>query len=187
MSAHIGGVKDKNFFLHYEFPPYATNDIGKMGFSGRRELGHGALAEKALKAVIPSEYPYAIRLTSEVLESNGSSSMASICGGSLALMDAGVPITHPAAGVAVGLVSKDNKNEGQDFQLGPHTVLLDILGLEDYLGDMDFKVAGTRSGITALQADIKVIDFSCSSESCTVECFQGFCFVVQNVDRRKYF
>lgn len=102
MSALLGGIKEKNFFLHYEFPPYATNEIGRMsGPSGRRELGHGALAEKALKSVIPSDFPFTIRLTSEVLESNGSSSMASICGGSLALMDAGVPITEPAAGTMI--------------------------------------------------------------------------------------
>ena len=153
---HFSGVKEKNFFLHYEFPPYATNEIGRIGSSGRRELGHGALAEKALKSVIPSDFPFTIRLTSEVLESNGSSSMASICGGSLALMDAGVPISHPAAGIAVGLVSRNNKVEENDFKIGEHEVLLDILGMEDYLGDMDFKLAGTRNGITALQADIKL-------------------------------
>jgi polyribonucleotide nucleotidyltransferase len=153
----FSGVKEKNFFLHYEFPPYATNEIGRLGSSGRRELGHGALAEKALKSVIPSDYPFTIRLTSEVLESNGSSSMASVCGGSLALMDAGVPITHPAAGVAIGLISRNNTTDGENgFVMGDHAVLVDILGLEDYLGDMDFKLAGTRDGITALQADIKL-------------------------------
>ena len=105
--------------MHYEFPSYATNEIGSVGRSNRRELGHGALAEKALKPIIPSDYPFTIRLTSEVLESNGSSSMATVCGGSLALMDAGVPISNPAAGVAVGLVSNNNTfNEEKVFQLG---------------------------------------------------------------------
>lgn len=160
ISVLTGGVKEKNFFLHYEFPPYATNEIGKGGY-GRREMGHGALAEKGLRAVIPKDYPFTIRLTSEVLESNGSSSMASICGGSMALMDAGVPISLPAAGVAVGLVSRGGSNHhhpraGATFDLGERKVLVDILGLEDFLGDMDFKLAGTRSGITALQADIKL-------------------------------
>merc|ERR1712223_679112 len=157
VSVLLGGVKEKNFFLHYEFPSYATNEIGRMGGpSGRRELGHGALAEKALKSVVPPNFPFTIRLTSEVLESNGSSSMASVCGGSLALMDAGVPLTEPAAGVAVGLVSRGNVESKDEFYLGQHAVLTDILGMEDYLGDMDFKVAGTRKGINALQADIKL-------------------------------
>uniref|UniRef100_A0A7N6F7B1 polyribonucleotide nucleotidyltransferase n=1 Tax=Anabas testudineus TaxID=64144 RepID=A0A7N6F7B1_ANATE len=148
------GVKDKNFMLHYEFPPYATNEIGKMGGLNRRELGHGALAEKALRPVIPKDFPFTIRVTSEVLESNGSSSMASACGGSLALMDAGVPISSAVAGVAIGLISKvnpDKPSEMTDYRL-----LTDILGIEDYLGDMDFKLAGTNKGITALQADVKI-------------------------------
>jgi len=145
-----GGVREKNFFVHYEFPPYATNEIGRTTV-GRRELGHGALAEKGLRAVIPKDFPFTIRLTSEVLESNGSSSMASVCGGTLALLDAGVPLSAPAAGVAVGLVQT-----GPDSRRG--AVLLDILGLEDFLGEMDFKMAGTRTGVTALQADIKLAD-----------------------------
>ena len=157
ISALLGGVKEKNFFLHYEFPPYATNEVGRMtGSGGRRELGHGALAEKALKAILPTNWPFTIRLTSEVLESNGSSSMASVCGGSLALLDSGVPITEPAAGVAIGLLTHNNQNVDGEFQVGQYQVLTDILGMEDYFGDMDFKVAGTRSGITALQADIKI-------------------------------
>ena len=120
-------------------------------------MGHGALAEKSLKPIIPSDYPFTIRLTSEVLESNGSSSMASVCGGSLALMDAGVPISTPAAGIAIGLVTQNNiENDAHGFEIGQHKVLVDILGMEDYLGDMDFKIAGTRNGITALQADIKL-------------------------------
>ena len=164
VSALMGGTKEKNFFLHYEFPPYATNEIGRSGAAaGRRELGHGALAEKALKEVVPKDHPFTIRLTSEVLESNGSSSMASICGGSLALLDAGVPLISPAAGVAMGLVSRELSNSDENSHTSAensfnreYVVLTDILGMEDYLGDMDFKVAGTRSGITALQADIKL-------------------------------
>ncbi|XP_030413673.1 polyribonucleotide nucleotidyltransferase 1, mitochondrial isoform X1 [Gopherus evgoodei] len=150
----VSGIKDKNFMLHYEFPPYATNEIGKVTGVNRRELGHGALAEKALKPVIPQDFPFTIRVTSEVLESNGSSSMASVCGGSLALMDAGVPISAAVAGVAVGLVTRchpEKNGEIEDYRL-----LTDILGIEDYNGDMDFKIAGTNKGITALQADIKL-------------------------------
>ncbi|XP_068088525.1 polyribonucleotide nucleotidyltransferase 1, mitochondrial isoform X1 [Hyperolius riggenbachi] len=149
----LSGVKDKNFMLHYEFPPYATNEIGKVVGMNRRELGHGALAEKALKSVIPKDFPFTIRVTAEVLESNGSSSMASACGGSLALMDAGVPISAPVAGVAVGLITKYNTERGE---LEDYRILTDILGIEDYNGDMDFKMAGTSKGITALQADIKI-------------------------------
>ncbi|XP_018308454.1 polyribonucleotide nucleotidyltransferase 1, mitochondrial isoform X2 [Mycetomoellerius zeteki] len=148
----ISGVKEKNFFLHYEFPPYATNETGHSTRVGRRELGHGALAEKALRPVLPKNYPFTIRLTSEVLESNGSSSMATVCGGSLALLDAGIPISSAAAGVAFGLVTKCNI----DTQIEDYKILTDILGIEDYLGDMDFKIAGTKGGYTALQADIKI-------------------------------
>nr|XP_057914566.1 polyribonucleotide nucleotidyltransferase 1, mitochondrial [Doryrhamphus excisus] len=150
----LSGIKDKNFMLHYEFPPYATNEIGKMGGLNRRELGHGALAEKALRPVIPKDFPFTIRVTAEVLESNGSSSMASACGGSLALMDAGVPITSAVAGVAVGLISKSNPEKPTEIL--DYRLLTDILGIEDYLGDMDFKLAGTNKGITALQADVKI-------------------------------
>ncbi|XP_055332105.1 polyribonucleotide nucleotidyltransferase 1, mitochondrial-like isoform X2 [Paramacrobiotus metropolitanus] len=152
-SVIISGLKEKNFMLHYEFPPYATNETGRSMAFGRRELGHGALAEKALRAIIPLNFPFTIRLTSEVLESNGSSSMATVCGGSLALMDAGVPITAPAAGVAIGLVTKYNETGDE---ITDYRILTDLLGIEDYLGDMDFKMAGTRSGITALQADVKI-------------------------------
>lgn len=150
----LSGIKDKNFMLHYEFPPYATNEIGRMGGSNRRELGHGALAEKALRPIIPADFPFTIRVTSEVLESNGSSSMASVCGGSLALMDAGVPVSSAVAGVAIGLISRasaEKPSEIQDYRL-----LTDILGIEDYNGDMDFKMAGSSKGITALQADVKI-------------------------------
>ncbi|WP_300360506.1 polyribonucleotide nucleotidyltransferase [Fusobacterium sp.] len=138
----------KRFYLHYNFPSYSVGEIGRNGAPGRRELGHGSLAERALSYVIPSEdvFPYTIRVVSDITESNGSSSQASICGGSLALMDAGVPIKEHVAGIAMGLVK-----EGEEF-----TVLTDIMGLEDHLGDMDFKVAGTKSGITALQMDIKI-------------------------------
>ncbi len=138
----------KKFYLHYNFPAYSVGEIGRNGAPGRRELGHGSLAERALSYVIPSEeeFPYTIRVVSDITESNGSSSQASICGGSLALMDAGVPIKEHVAGIAMGLVK-----EGEEF-----TVLTDIMGLEDHLGDMDFKVAGTKSGITALQMDIKI-------------------------------
>ncbi len=138
----------KKFMLHYNFPPFSVGEARPLRGPGRREIGHGALAERAIKVVLPDHetFPYTIRLVSEVLESNGSSSMASICGGSLALMDAGVPIKAPVAGIAMGLITDGER----------HAVLSDILGDEDHLGDMDFKVAGTRDGITALQMDIKV-------------------------------
>ncbi|KAL5284566.1 PNPT1 family protein [Megaselia abdita] len=154
ITALESGVKAKNFMLHYEFPPYATGEVGRIGPVGRREMGHGALAEKALVSTLPNDYPFAVRLTSEVLESNGSSSMATVCGGSLALMDAGVPVSNAAAGVAIGLVTE---YEGNDTKhMSDYKILTDILGIEDYLGDMDMKVAGTRKGFTAIQADIKI-------------------------------
>ena len=138
----------KRFLHHYNFPQYSVGETGRYGAPGRREIGHGALGERALAQVLPSleEFPYAIRLVAEVLESNGSSSQASICAGTLALMAGGVPIKAPVAGIAMGLIS-DGTN---------YTVLTDIQGLEDHFGDMDFKVAGTREGITALQMDIKI-------------------------------
>ncbi|XP_017768582.1 PREDICTED: polyribonucleotide nucleotidyltransferase 1, mitochondrial isoform X2 [Nicrophorus vespilloides] len=148
------GVKEKNFFLHYEFPPFATKETGRIGPAGRRELGHGALAERGLNPILPENYPFTVRLTSEVLESNGSSSMASVCGGSLALMDAGVPVSSPAAGVAIGLISRFSENDTKHME--DYRILTDLLGIEDYMGDMDFKIAGTKKGITALQADIKI-------------------------------
>jgi polyribonucleotide nucleotidyltransferase len=142
----------KRFMHHYNFPPYSTGETGRLGSPRRREIGHGALAERALVPVIPSEdeFPYALRIISEVLESNGSSSMASVCGSTLALMDGGVPIKAPVAGVAMGLVKK-----GDDY-----LILSDIQGLEDHMGDMDFKVAGTADGITALQMDMKITGVS---------------------------
>ncbi len=142
----------KRYMHHYNFPPYSTGETGRVGAPRRREIGHGALAERALVPVIPPEetFPYALRIVSDVLESNGSSSMASVCGSTLALMDGGVPIKAPVAGVAMGLVK-----EGEDY-----VILTDIQGLEDHLGDMDFKVAGTRDGITALQMDMKITGVS---------------------------
>lgn len=146
----LGTEDSKRYIHHYNMPPYATGEAGRMKSPGRREIGHGALAERALEPVVPGEdeFPYALRLVSEILSSNGSSSMASVCGSTLSLMDAGVPIKRPVAGVAMGLI-KDAEN-------GNVAVLTDIQGLEDFLGDMDFKVAGTVKGITAIQMDIKI-------------------------------
>src|SRR5262249_49393809 len=134
--------------LHYNFPPFSVGEVGFMSGAGRREIGHGALAERALSAVVPDEkaFPYTMRVVSDILESNGSSSMASVCGATVSLVDAGAPIASPVAGIAMGLVK-----EGDDY-----AVLTDIAGAEDHYGDMDFKVAGTKDGITALQMDIKV-------------------------------
>ncbi len=145
----LNGNYRSNFLLHYNFPPYSVGEVGRVGSPGRREIGHGKLAWRALQAVLPAptDFPYTIRVVSEITESNGSSSMASVCGGSLSMMDAGVPLKAPVAGVAMGLILEDN---------GKWAVLTDILGDEDHLGDMDFKVAGTASGITSLQMDIKI-------------------------------
>ena len=143
------GIEDaKRFMLHYNFPPFSVGETGRYGAPGRREIGHGALGERALSYVIPSEeeFPYTIRVVSEILESNGSSSQATICAGTMALMAAGVPIKKPVAGIAMGLITHEDD----------YTILTDIQGMEDHLGDMDFKVAGTRDGITALQMDIKI-------------------------------
>ncbi len=145
----LGNEENKRFMLHYNFPQFSVGETGRYGAPGRREIGHGALGERALSYVIPSEeeFPYTIRVVSEILESNGSSSQATICSGTLALMAAGVPIKAPVAGIAMGLIMTDDDH---------YTILTDIQGMEDHLGDMDFKVAGTREGITALQMDIKV-------------------------------
>ena len=142
------GESSKRFLLHYNFPPFSVGETGFMRGPGRREIGHGALAERSLLPVLPSaeEFPYTVRIVSDILESNGSSSMASVCGGTLSLMDAGVPIKSPVAGIAMGLVKEKEK----------YAVLTDIAGAEDHYGDMDFKVAGTESGITSLQMDIKI-------------------------------
>ncbi len=144
----LEGERKDNFMLHYNFPPYSVGEAGRVGFTSRREVGHGRLARRGVAAVLPSaeDFPYTIRIVSEITESNGSSSMASVCGASLAMMDAGVPLKAPVAGIAMGLVK-----EGDRF-----SVLTDILGDEDHLGDMDFKVAGTAEGVTALQMDIKI-------------------------------
>ncbi|MCB0345623.1 MAG: polyribonucleotide nucleotidyltransferase [Bdellovibrionales bacterium] len=143
----LTGQSEKTFLLHYNFPPYSTGEVKFMRGTGRREIGHGALAERALRPVIPAkeEFPYVVRVVSDVLESNGSSSMATVCGGSLAMMDAGIAIKAPVGGVAMGLIKEDDRV----------AILTDILGDEDHLGDMDFKVCGTKDGITALQMDIK--------------------------------
>ena len=145
----LNGTYKSNFLLHYNFPPYSVGEAGRVGPPGRREIGHGKLAWRALQAVLPAatDFPYTIRVVSEITESNGSSSMASVCGGSLSMMDAGVPLKSAVAGVAMGLVLEDD---------GEYAILTDILGDEDHLGDMDFKVAGTENGITSLQMDIKV-------------------------------
>ncbi|HVZ79281.1 MAG TPA: polyribonucleotide nucleotidyltransferase [bacterium] len=146
----LEGEQKKTFMLHYNFPPYSVGEIKRLSGPGRREIGHGNLAERALKPLLPKhdDFPYTIQVTSDILESNGSSSMASVCGGSLSLMDAGVPLKAPCAGVALGLVSNEDMSKT--------AILTDIQGLEDHFGDMDFKVAGTRKGITAIQMDIKI-------------------------------
>ncbi|MEL0621719.1 polyribonucleotide nucleotidyltransferase [Marinomonas arenicola] len=148
MSDGLAGENKDSFMLHYNFPPYSVGECGRMGGVGRREIGHGRLARRGVQAVLPSEdeFPYTIRVVSEITESNGSSSMASVCGASLSMMDAGVPLKAPVAGIAMGLIKEDDG----------FAVLTDILGDEDHLGDMDFKVAGTEEGITALQMDIKI-------------------------------
>ncbi|RMF09005.1 MAG: polyribonucleotide nucleotidyltransferase [Alphaproteobacteria bacterium] len=144
----LDGNYRENFLLHYNFPPYSVGETGRVGFTGRREVGHGKLAWRALRAVLPSkeEFPYTIRVVSEITESNGSSSMATVCGASLSLMDAGVPLKAPVSGIAMGLILEGDR----------YAVLSDILGDEDHLGDMDFKVAGTEKGVTSLQMDIKI-------------------------------
>ena len=138
----------KNYYLHYNFPPYCVGEVGRIGFTSRREIGHGNLAQRALKPALPNydDFPYTIRIVSEIMESNGSSSMASVCGGSLSLMSAGAPIKGHVAGIAMGLITDGSRN----------AILSDILGLEDHLGDMDFKIAGTREGVTAIQLDLKI-------------------------------
>jgi polyribonucleotide nucleotidyltransferase len=151
-SIKVAGESTKSFMLHYNFPPYSTGEVRPIRGTSRREIGHGALAERALQPLLPhfTDFPYTIRLVSEVLESNGSSSMATVCGGSLALMDAGVPMKSACAGVAMGLITEGGRT----------AILTDILGTEDHLGDMDFKVAGTADGITSIQMDIKIAGLS---------------------------
>jgi polyribonucleotide nucleotidyltransferase len=153
IDGYTGGDQSKRFILHYNFPPFSVGETGRFGGTSRREIGHGALAERSIEPVIPpeGEFPYAIRISSEVMESNGSTSMASVCAGVLALMDAGVPIRKPVAGISVGLVT-----EYEADQLKRYTTLLDIIGSEDHFGDMDFKLCGTRDGITGFQLDLKL-------------------------------
>ncbi|MFC1468178.1 polyribonucleotide nucleotidyltransferase [Verrucomicrobiota bacterium] len=146
LDAVPGGDTEKNFFLHYNFPPYSVGECGRLGSTSRREIGHGNLAERSLKPMMPEAYQYTVRVVSEIMGSNGSSSMASICGGTLALMDAGVPMKRPVAGISVGLFSGETDE-----------MVIDILGTEDHCGDMDFKVGGTREGITGFQVDLKVV------------------------------
>jgi len=147
----IDGDKRERFILHYNFPPFSVGEVGRLG-TGRREIGHGNLARRSLEAMVPSkeEFPYTIRVVSEILESNGSSSMATVCGGTLSMLHAGVPMKKPVAGIAMGLITDGSR----------YAVLSDILGEEDHLGDMDFKVAGTEDGITGFQMDIKIAGVS---------------------------
>lgn len=153
LDGYTGGETSKRFILHYNFPPFSVGETGRTGSPGRREIGHGALAERSILAVIPevNEFPYAIRVSSEVMESNGSTSMASVCGGVLALMDAGVPIKTPVAGISCGLVT-----EFSGDQISRYTLLTDIIGSEDHFGDMDWKLCGTRQGVTGFQLDLKL-------------------------------
>jgi polyribonucleotide nucleotidyltransferase len=153
MDGWTGGPTEKRFILHYNFPPFSVGETGRTGSPGRREIGHGALAERSIEPMIPDEndFPYAIRVTSEIMESNGSTSMASVCGATLSLLDAGVPMKRPVAGISIGLITDD---------AGHAVTITDILGSEDHFGDMDFKVAGTRNGITGFQTDLKLTGLS---------------------------
>lgn len=154
LDALTGGAESKSFVLHYNFPPYSVGEVGRMTGSSRREIGHGALAERSLLPVLPAEdvFPYAIRVVSDIMESNGSSSMASVCGGCLALMDAGVPIAKPVAGISLGLVTSSTPTG----KIDQYVLITDIIGNEDHFGDMDFKIAGTEDGITGFQLDLKL-------------------------------
>ena len=172
----LAGFSKKHFLLHYNFPPYCVGETGRLGGQSRREIGHGFLAEKALQAILPEheKFPYTIRVVSEVLESNGSSSMGTVCSGSLALMDAGVPIKEPVAGIAMGLIQENNQI----------SILSDILGDEDHLGDMDFKVAGTKEGITALQMDIKTDSLSFEvMEKALVQAKEGRLHILSEMEK----
>jgi polyribonucleotide nucleotidyltransferase len=158
IDAYGGGVQSKRFLLHYNFPPFSVGETGRTGGASRREIGHGALAERSLEPIVPSEmdFRYAIRISSEVMESNGSTSMASVCGGMLALMDAGVPVKGTVAGISVGLVTEFGENN----ELKRYELLTDIIGSEDHFGDMDFKLCGTETGITGFQLDLKLAGVS---------------------------
>ncbi len=174
----IDGLQEeykKRFLLHYNFPPFSVGEVGRYGAPGRREIGHGNLAERALKAIIPSEkdFPYTIRLISDILESNGSSSMATVCSGSLALMDGGVPVKCPIAGIAMGLIKQDET----------YQILTDITGTEDHLGDMDFKVAGSDKGVTAIQMDIKIKGLSFEiMEKALAQAKEGRMFILDKMN-----
>src|SRR6185437_2019224 len=173
----VDGESWKRFMLHYNFPPFSVGEVQFLRGPGRREVGHGALAERALAPMIPTEeaFPYTIRVVSDILESNGSSSMASVCGGSLSMMDAGVPLKAAVAGVAMGLI--------MDEATGKYAVLSDIAGAEDHYGDMDFKVAGTREGITALQMDIKVSGITTEiMREALAQARQGRFFILDKMD-----
>ncbi|MDA0577135.1 MAG: polyribonucleotide nucleotidyltransferase [Verrucomicrobia bacterium] len=146
LDAITGGETEKKFMLHYNFPPYSVGEVGRLGATGRREIGHGNLAERSLVEVVPADYPYTVRLVSDIMGSNGSTSMASVCAGTLAMLDAGVPLRKPVAGISVGLFSSPEKS----------VLVTDIIGAEDHCGDMDFKVSGTRDGITGFQVDLKI-------------------------------
>jgi len=150
---YAGGEDNKRFILHYNFPPFSVGETGRMGGLNRREIGHGALAERSLLPVVPDEeeFPYAIRVTSEVMESNGSTSMASVCSGSMALLDAGVPLRRPVSGISCGLVT-----EFEGDEMKRHVTMIDIIGREDFFGDMDFKLCGTSEGVTGYQLDLKL-------------------------------
>ncbi len=165
MDGLTGGPTAKSFILHYNFPPFSVGEAGRFGFTSRREIGHGALAERSVLPVLPAEddFPYAIRLVSEIMSSNGSTSMASVCGGSLALMDAGVPLSQHVAGISTGLVTEMD----DDGNIAKYVVLTDIIGAEDHFGDMDFKVCGTRDGVTGFQLDLKIqgLPFSIAKEA----------------------
>lgn len=154
LDALTGGAQSKSFILHYNFPPYSVGEVGRFGFVGRREIGHGALAERSLLPVIPSEneFPYSIRVVSDIMSSNGSTSMASVCGGTLALLDAGVPLLAPVSGISIGLITRHNS----DNKIESYRLLTDIIGDEDHFGDMDFKICGTAQGITGFQLDLKI-------------------------------
>ena len=154
LDAYAGGEDTKRFLLHYNFPPFSVGETGRTGTPGRREIGHGALAERSIEPVLPTpeEFPYAMRIVSEVMESNGSTSMASVCGGTLALLDAGVPLRAPVAGISVGLITE----YGEDGKISRYKMLTDIIGKEDHFGDMDFKLCGTRHGVTGFQLDLKL-------------------------------
>ena len=156
LDAYTGGESEKRFILHYNFPPFSVNETGRTGSPGRREIGHGALAERSLEAVVPSaqDFPYAIRISAEIMESNGSTSMASVCAGCLALMDAGVPVKRPVAGISVGLVTEFTAEDAKTP--ARYQVLTDIIGSEDHYGDMDFKLCGTEVGVTGYQLDLKL-------------------------------